>query len=272
VQGLSVGVVTVPGAKDPDELLQAGGAPALQAAIDAAEDLASFKTRVLLKGRTGTLASEEKARIASSVLETVRKCSDEVLRSEWMRRLAERLDVDEASLRSQLQRVPTGSPTRRPAREAIDAKANAPIPVIDADMLLCVIRNPGLAMPDPANGGAALVTENDLDDVRAQRIFLKMNEAITAVDGAGAWSARLEDALEGEDAALFRMLLLDERELEEPAKVLSELVGTRRKQRRFEELEPLVMQMIDGKISRDEEVQKEFGRLQVELRGTRKGE
>jgi DNA primase len=264
LQGVGVSVATVPGAKDPDELLQAEGAGAFQKAIDEAEDLAAFKTRVLLKGRKGELPSSEKARIASDVLSTIRKCQDEVLRSEWLRQLAETLRIDEASLRRQLERGEDAPPQRRPARDAIEKAAGAPIPVIDRDVLACLVREPGLAASEEVR-----VSEDDFDDPRAKEIFIKIRTALAEAENAASWHHRVEETLGPAEAALLRDLLNDERAIEKPAEALSDLVGRRRKKRRLAEIEPLVLKMIDGEIPRDEEIHKEFRRLQAELRGSR---
>ena len=262
-QGLGVSVATVPGAKDPDELLQAEGAEAFQKAIDSAEDLAAFKTRVLLKGRSGAIPSEEKARIAAEVLSTIRKCSDEVLRGEWLRHLAESLKVDEASLRRQLDRGAQAPAARRPAREEIERASLKPLPVVDRDILACLVREPGLVV-----GEGTLVSESDFEDPRAGNIFTRMREELSKPDAASHWHHRVEEGLDEAEAGLLRDLLNDERAIEGPGTVLGELVSVRRKQRRLSVLEPLVLKMIDGEIPLDGEIQKEFGRLQAELRGS----
>ncbi|TPW21083.1 MAG: DNA primase, partial [Elusimicrobia bacterium] len=79
-KGFSVAVATIPDGLDPDELLHQRGADAFRAVLDSAVDLAEFKTRVLLAKFTGALSAEDKAKVAGQVLETIRKCPDDVVK------------------------------------------------------------------------------------------------------------------------------------------------------------------------------------------------
>ncbi|MFH1724620.1 MAG: DNA primase [Elusimicrobiota bacterium] len=271
-KGLAVAIATLPEGLDPDELLHKRGVEAFKAALEAAEDLAAFKTGLLLKGRRKPLPSDVKSRIASQVLETIRRCPDEVLKSEWIRGLAERLGVDEQSLRLQLQKGAEASPARRWTRKPAPGRApESPLPVVERDILLYVLKEPALATADERSIGDALVTESDFTDERARRIFARLREALGGPEKGGDWSTRLLDALDVRDAALVRELLLDEREALEPERVVAELVGRMRKKRRLAEIEPVVLKMVGGETPLDPDIQREYNRLLAELSGGRRG-
>ncbi len=253
-KGFSVSVATVPEGLDPDEFLHKRGPEAFQAALDSAEDLASFKTRVILKGRTGVIAAEEKSRIAGVVLDTIRRCPDEVLKGEWVRRLAQTLSLDEGSLHRQLAKgALEPAPRRRPAPAG--AQLHKDLPPDDREILLSLLRQPALA-------GQGLVEEADLADPRAKAIFRRLREA-----GPGP---RLLEGLAEDAAPLAREILCDAREVPDPAKRVAEVVGRTRRERRLKELEPIFMAAIaEGKV--DPELKAEYQRLRAELQGTRKG-
>ena len=266
--GISVGVATVPEGLDPDELLQKRGAEAFQACLAAAEDLPAFQTRLLMSAKAGALSPEDKARIASRVLETVLKVQDEVLRSEWVRRLAEDLRVDEGALHLQLKKIPAARPDgRAPAARPMPAEAApapreerpAPLTVEERDVLVCVLRAPGLAASDET------VAETDFTDERGRRVFLEMRRVLGRTEGHERWCDRLLEALEPGDAGLVRALLCDPREIADPARVVADIVGGLRKKRRLAEIEPVV-----DAGSVDPDIRAEYNRLIAELKGTRK--
>ncbi|MDE2292530.1 MAG: toprim domain-containing protein, partial [Elusimicrobia bacterium] len=138
-KGFSVAVATVPDGLDPDELLHQRGPEALQALLDGAVDLAEFKTRVLLGRFKGRPGPEEMAKVVAQVLETIGKCPNEVLRSDWVKRLHSITGVDEASLIAQLNRLqhPEEPPAlrRRPEKPALRGR----LPSDDTEVLLALL-------------------------------------------------------------------------------------------------------------------------------------
>lgn len=259
-KGVSVVVATLPDGLDPDELLHKRGTKALAAALKEAEDLVSYKTRLLLEAVDGVPGPEDKARVAREVLETIRKTPDEVLKSEWTRRLSELLSVDVRALEAQLRK----GGGKRPGRPEAKRAPSAPLPVEERDVLLCLLKSPALAQ------GGELVAETDFTDERARRVFTALLEVLGRSEGHEAWAARLLEALQPGDAVLVRELFVDAREVADPERVAAEIVGRMRKTRRLAEIEPLV---IGGKPGApvDPELCREYNRLLKELKGTRKG-
>ncbi len=272
-KGLSVSIATLPDRLDPDDLLRQQGVEAFREALERASDLPAFMTEHLLRGKPPPTAAE-KSRIAAEVLETIARTPDEILKSEWIRALGARLGVDELSLYHGLKKT-GGSSTPRDRRRKPELRDGverpSPLPVTERDILHYLFRSPALAVDDE------LVAESDLRDARARRILTALRTVLEEGEGVGEpaeggdWTNRLLGILEPETATLARELLCDEREADDPAAILAEIVGRSRKMRRFAEIEPIVEGEGEGKPV-DPEIKKEYIRLLSDLKGTRKGE
>ena len=255
--GLATRVASVPEGKDPDEFLHAKGLEAFQAALDGAQDLVAFKTELLIK-RAGELTPESKSAIAKDVLSTIVRCPDEILKDEWVRRLASRLGLNEESLRrSGGKAVPQSS--RRPANVPVSAPMSAPVKAVvlsPADLQLL-----GILFKTPAS--AEELVKDDLESASSREIIA----ALRSISLEGKWAPRLLDALQPAERAVASRLLSDELGYEDPAATLRALIGKRRSQRRLKEIEPLVL---SGNAQVDPGLREEFSRLVAELKGTKR--
>lgn len=253
--GIATRVASVPEGKDPDEFLHAKGLEAFKAALDGAQDLVSFKTELLIR-RSGELTPEAKSAIAKDVLATIVRCPDEVLKDEWVRRLAARLGLNEESLRrSGGKALPQSS--RRPAVAAAPAAVAAPVkpallPPADLQLL-------GLLFKTPAT--AAELQSSDLESASAREIVA----ALRGIALDGKWAPRLLDALQPAERAVASRLLNDDLGYDDPAATLLAMTAKRRAQRRMKELEPLVF---SGQV--DPGLRDEYHRLAAELKGTKR--
>ena len=255
--GLAVRVATVPEGKDPDELLHLKGLPALEAALDAAVDLVSFKTELLIK-RAGELTPETKSAVAKDVMATIAQCPDDVLKDEWVRRLASRLGVNEDSLRRaggkaipQSRRAPANAVSAPVRREPVVA---AEVPAHDLQLLGVLFKTPASAKDLP---------EEALDSGAARLILLNLR-GVEPYDKS--WGPRLLSALPPAESAVVSRLLTDELGYDDPAGVLRALLDKRVRQKRLKELEPLVF----SGSTVDPGLHEEYKRLVVELKGTKR--
>jgi len=266
-RGTAVKAATVPEGLDPDELLQKSGPHALEKCLKAAVDMADFRTTLALKGRSGAfLEPEEKSRVAAEVLTTIRRCQDEVLKREWLRRLAERLSIGEESLMLELRKSDEKPRRALRAPASLPAKAR-PLPASERDMLLCVLKKPALSQSDD------LLSESDFADPRSRAVFAAMRKGFGGASGAVPSVAAALSPLEGEDQRVATALLCDERDIGEPDAHLSAVVGRLRKERRFREIEPLVLQMRPAEAQGEGSgLYQEYQTLLSDLKGTRKGE
>jgi len=106
-EGMSVKVVSLPEGLDPDLFVRKNGIDKFKAGILAAEGLFDYKLKVLKK-RHNSKDIEGKAKISSEMLFTIAKFKNEILRSEYLKRLADELDLREESLWQELAKVKEG--------------------------------------------------------------------------------------------------------------------------------------------------------------------
>lgn len=202
-EGLSVRIATVPGAKDPDELLESQGLPALQSCLDAAVDLVHFKTDLLLKAVHGPLSAKHKSDVAKQVLETVNRSPDEVMKAEWARWLSQRLGIPQDALRLGAIKPPPAPPRV----EAIKISAD------EIFILRCLLRDGKLC---------ELVGEADLASEQALRMWRTLG--------------RFDTFTEPEDARLAARIETEPVPLEYPREELTAFLQRRRAESRYREL------------------------------------
>jgi len=116
-QGMQVTVAQLPAGVDPDEFVQAHGAPALQGLIDRSLGLIEFLTACAAK-RYNLRHPDDKVRAAQSVLATIARVPNAMLRAEYVRLLADRLNVNAQAMAQELEKVrlhASSPPPRGPA-------------------------------------------------------------------------------------------------------------------------------------------------------------
>ena len=97
-QELETRVARLPAGNDPDGYVRAHGGDGLTALIEGAQDFFDFKVDVLAKEH-GIATPKAKDEIARACFSTLRLISSLVVRDEYLRRLSQMLQVDEATLR-----------------------------------------------------------------------------------------------------------------------------------------------------------------------------
>lgn len=99
--GMDVRIAALPEGDDPDSFVRAKGKEAFEAALDDAKGLFDYKLDLLIK-RSG---KRNIGVIVNEMLPTIRKVPNAVVQSDYLRRLAEKLSVHEASLRYEMGKV-----------------------------------------------------------------------------------------------------------------------------------------------------------------------
>ncbi len=280
--GIKVLVGTVPEGKDPDELLNAKGLAALEGALgsgleptprdfdpswryerikggsETSKDLVEFKTELLIK-KAGELTPEAKSAIAKEVLITIAQSPDDVVKDEWVRRLAARLAITEDSLR----RAGGKAIPQSNRRHAVSGSSEQPQdkPVAAAVFSPSDLQLLGVLFKTPAS--AFELQSGDLESASAREIVASLRTI--ALDGK--WAPRLLDALQPAQRAVASRLLNDELGYDDPAATLREMTAKRRAQRRLKEIEPLVL---SGNAPVDPRLREEFSRLVAQLKGTKR--
>jgi DNA primase len=103
-EGMQVKVATLPKGFDPDSFVRSKGAGEFDSLIAGAADLFDYKLGVLAS-RYDAKKSSDKAKICAEMLPTIAKVTDAVLKSEYVKRLGEGLQVSEGALLSELKKV-----------------------------------------------------------------------------------------------------------------------------------------------------------------------
>jgi DNA primase len=94
---MQVRVVSLPAGLDPDSFVRKNGMAAFREKISQSEELFDYKLRVL-ESRFSGKDIMAKAKICAGMLETINKFKNAVLKSEYIKRLAQKLQVKEEAL------------------------------------------------------------------------------------------------------------------------------------------------------------------------------
>lgn len=111
-EGLKVRVARLPDGYDPDSYVRSFGGEKLLELIAEGKDVFDYKLEVL-KSRYNPASPADKAEIASEMLFLIVKFNNEILKSAYLKKLAEILKVDEGALLLELKKIRT-SPERSP--------------------------------------------------------------------------------------------------------------------------------------------------------------
>lgn len=123
--GLSVCVAQLPPGVDPDEYVGAHGMAAFRQLLEQAADVCEFLLTCATK-RAPISSAESKVKAAQFILPTVAKVPNAMLRMEYVRLIAQRLDLDEAAVTEELRKAKPRQPDATPV--AVRPAARAPVP------------------------------------------------------------------------------------------------------------------------------------------------
>ncbi|MCX5712525.1 MAG: toprim domain-containing protein [Candidatus Omnitrophica bacterium] len=103
-EGVNVKVAALPKGLDPDTFVRKDGIAAFKQAIDSALKLFDYKLKVM-SSRYNVNDAEGKAKICSEMLPTINRFTDAVLKSEYLKALAEALKIKEEALFEELKKL-----------------------------------------------------------------------------------------------------------------------------------------------------------------------
>lgn len=99
--GIHVKIADLPSGEDPASFVVTQGKEKFRSLLENSNDLFSYKLELLVK----KFSLENKALIADEMLPTISRVNNAVVRSDYLRRLAERLNVHESSLMHEMRKV-----------------------------------------------------------------------------------------------------------------------------------------------------------------------
>jgi DNA primase len=166
--GLFVRIASLAEGLDPDEFLIKYGRTAFEKLLSQAEDPLEFRIRQFFKNRPSP-SVQDKAQAINILLGTVAAQSDEIVKSEWIKLLATRFNVDRESVLRQLEKKNSNLKQKEKGPEKTEKNYRAAtLPPLEKDLLQMLIRCPELI-----SQAAELKTE-DFSDSLAGSIFLEL--------------------------------------------------------------------------------------------------
>lgn len=197
--GLKVRIATVPDGKDPDEFVRRHGKEAfLQVLAQAKEGIDFQIDETILQGDTGNFAGKVDA--VSNILPFLLECKSEIEAAEHIRRLAQRLTIDEGLIVEEYRKAAKkGGARLEPVRgpelrmQETDACRQA------GELLLAAL----LVEPERADRCTEVVETTGCGSAELQQIFTEL----CRLEAAGTFTVdKLNDALTGEaQSALARI-------------------------------------------------------------------
>jgi DNA primase len=241
-----VRVAGLPAGQDPDDFVRAQGADALHSLLEGAQDVVDFWLG-RLAAETGKFDGlHGRLRQAEGLLKFLAGVPNELLREEWLKRVAARLSLDPAALRREfVRKAGPVSSKAAPAPAARPAPARRGVRSAEEEILQVLAAH-------PEAWAGRLPVEAHFADPRCRQVF-------------AAWSAqwrrerRLDPAavpLGPEDAAWLSALVLEDKRFADPleslARGIKSLEGLALRRERTA-LEPEVLRMLDGRSPREEQ-------------------
>jgi DNA primase len=257
-EGMSVRIVSLPQGCDPDLYVRKYGIEKLKMLIAGAADLFDFKLKVL-RSRYNASEVAGKAKISHEMLLTIQKFKSAVMRSEYLKRLAEALHVHEEALLQDLQQLKAGPSVRD---EAIGHKRSV-VPVSPTERLLLKLM---LEEAECINKIRAQVNLEDFQDARVVRIVESIFDIID--QGRDVESSKLINHLQGQEEVLqiiCESCLLPDIEEGQKEKVIQDCIQRLKSQRLWEKKQQLQNEINSAQDGGDEEklnsLMQEFNRL-----------
>jgi DNA primase len=211
--GMTVQVARLPAGQDPDELVRQHGADALRGWLEGGLNILEFLLGCA-EQRYNFRQPEDKARAARSILPTLSKIPDGILRAEYLRVLAGRLQLDEQLLRRELEPRGTTAMRSRPP----PGQAQRPVTGPERMLGALLIERPSLADELRAGGVLAQVADPSIREI------LETIERMRR-DGISEPSpTQLMSRLDASAAALIAELVELGQSVEDKASALREVV------------------------------------------------
>jgi DNA primase len=103
-EDMDVKVVSLTKGTDPDSFVRKNGIDALKEKVEAAQGLFDFKLKIL-RSRYDARQIQGKVKIAQGILETLSRVKNSVLKSEYLKKLSQELDIKEEALLEELKKI-----------------------------------------------------------------------------------------------------------------------------------------------------------------------
>jgi DNA primase len=163
---MNVKVVSLPQGFDPDLFVRKYGIAAFKEKVKHAENLFDYKLRVL-KSRRDFKAIEGRAMIAAEILPTINKFKNAVLKSGYIKKLSEELDVSEDALWQEIRKIKED----KPYAATLEAAPKKPANINATEKTLIKLM---LEKTEFVSRVKGILEPNDFQDQRISRIISAM--------------------------------------------------------------------------------------------------
>ncbi|MFH1577769.1 MAG: DNA primase [Candidatus Omnitrophota bacterium] len=253
-EGINVRVALLPTGSDPDSFLRKFGAEAFKNILNNAKGLFDYKLEILC-ARHNIALPEGKTRIAQEMLDSLSNFKDAVLQSEYMRRLAGALDINEESLIIELKKM---KDKINPDLSGLIRNNPSKINPTEKLFIQLILRQTELA-----DNIKAVLCADDFQDVRIGRLFSLICDLSS--QGKAIAPNRLIGYLDDHESTclISELSAIEEIPDDSAQEVLDDCVARIKKQRLNSKCQSLQKQI---KIAQQKGDQEQLNRLIVEMR------
>jgi len=236
--GMNVRIASLPEGEDPDSMIRKNGVEAFKEFISNAKDLFDYKADLLIK-KNGIKNIRDKSKIINEMFPTISLVNDEVIKSEYLTKLAEKLKVHEDSLREEMKKV---KPDYSYKYETEKTVSSGPVKHINSELYLL-----GLSISDKRLFD---IVRDELGfsmfrDESAKRVFTVIEGLYGNKDSItpGVVLSYVEGDNAAKSAIMQAIARVDITEDEDRERVLSDCIQSIKKMRKSEALKDLKIQI-----------------------------
>jgi DNA primase len=231
---LDVTILPIPDNEDPDSFLRKRGKGEFTKLLEEPLSIIDFFVR---HGQDRRIMSRE-------ALETISKVTDRVLQGDYIKELAEKLNVEEKYVREEFQRIRTGQRTgyRKPGTEAGTGPGRKRKPLDEVYIIQLLLQ-----LPEKVKDVGGMLSVEDFEDVTTRSIFKKMQDGAKSVH-------ELLSKSEGEEKNFLTEISVGDT-FDNPEKVLGDCI-----KRILDKKRNMMKKSLDRKI-KDAETRKDTGLL-----------
>lgn len=230
-EGFFPRVLITTGTQDPDELIQEKGRDHVEALINEAPDFVDFAIATLKEEAGENL--QQRSAAASQLVTLISQSPNEIMKAEWLARVAKGLNLRVESLEREFSR--NGRPGVAPAPTLSRPVGSRVMPTAEEEYFQLVVNHHDL--------NAVTLTAADFATPREKLLMTKLTE----LKAAGKMSvAALHEDFEGSDRDWVLSLLTEEREFPEPVFREAQLAQSIRMKRLRERLDGLSAKIRQG--------------------------
>lgn len=240
---------------DPDELIREKGKEFFDGLIYAAPDFLDYLLRSL--GVSREMPLQKKSDVAMQVLALIAQSPNEILKAEWLSRLAAGLGLKAESLEEQMKKRKSGAQFPVKTTEPAVAAKKRMFPSAEEELLQLVLAQPTM-------GRDLDLTPSDFTEERHKKVLVRMQEQLGRLERISV--PALADDMDESDRDWLIRLSMEEREFTDPLEHRDQLVRSIKLKKEKLRLQELGRQMAAGQAGAAE--QQEYKDLLRRLKGS----